>query len=270
MTQSSSQWQITLDAGHDRAYAILARDPVWNAFALADLEPPLRTFSQFTVASQKDSHQDALCLVLRHPVIGHVLSPFGSEEGVAAILAHIALPEHPLIQAQEVHMPVLQRWYRPQTTWRGQLRMAVTGASWRPPLSTPARGVQRLAPADVPALTELYQQNSESAFSADLYPGAVFFGVYDGDHLIAAGGTHALVPAHRIAVLGNIFTAPPARGQGYATAITAALVATLLEQDISPVVLNVFEDNRTAIHVYQQLGFLTHHRLLTGTAIRDA
>ncbi|PWT74411.1 MAG: hypothetical protein C5B60_06730 [Chloroflexi bacterium] len=256
------------DASHDQARAILAQDPVWNSFALADLEPPLRTYSQFAVASDQEGHEHALCLVVRHPIIGQVLSPFGSPEGVAAILAHIALPERPLIQAQEVHMPVLQRSYQPETTWRRQLRMAVTRAIFRPLASAPPRPVKRLALADVPALTALYKQNPESTFSADLFSQALYFGVYDGETMVAAGGTHALVPAHQIAVLGNIFTAPHARGQGYATAITAALVTALLDEDVSLVVLNVFADNSTAIRIYQRLGFTTHHQLLTGRAIR--
>ena len=74
-------------------------------------------------------------------------------------------------------------------------------------------------------------------------------------------------PEYRIAVLGNILTAPEARGQGYATAITAALVKLLFKQQISLVVLNVFEDNNTAIRLYQRLGFQTYHRLITGKSI---
>jgi ribosomal protein S18 acetylase RimI-like enzyme len=267
VSQSSARWQITPDASHDQAYAILAQDRVWNCFALADLEPPLRTYSQFALASHEESHEQALCLVVRHPIIGQVLSPFGSPEGVAAILAHITSPECPLIQAQEVHMPVLERSYQPETTWRKQLRMAVTRVAVRPLPFAPPRPVKRLALADAPALTALYQQNSESTFSADLFSQALYFGVYDGEAMVAAGGTHVLVPVQQIAVLGNIFTAPCARGQGYATAITAALVSTLMDEDISLVVLNVFADNGAAIRIYQRLGFATHHELLTGRAI---
>jgi RimJ/RimL family protein N-acetyltransferase len=119
----------------------------------------------------------------------------------------------------------------------------------------------------VPALKNLYARHPESAFSADLFTQGIYFGAYQGERLIAAGGTHALVPAHRIAVLGNILTAPEARGQGYATAITAALVAALFDHHFSLIVLNVFEDNAAAIRIYQRLGFQTHHRLLTGKAI---
>jgi ribosomal protein S18 acetylase RimI-like enzyme len=260
-------WHITQDATNDEAYAILSQDPVWNCFALADLEPPLRDYSQFTIASQEESPERAICLILRHPIIGQVLSPFGSREGVAAILKHLVLPERPLIQAQELHTPLLQRYYRPETTWRRMLRMAITSTSWRSQTAVPPGPIKHLTVSDVPALKHLYTHHPESGFSADLFPQSLYFGAYAGERIIAAGGTHALAPAHRVAVLGNILTAPEARGQGYATAITAALVATLCEQQFSLVVLNVLDDNSAAIRIYQRLGFQTHHQFLTGKAI---
>jgi len=266
MTPPLVHWHIIPAATNDEAFALLSQDPVWNCFALADLEPPLRDYSQFAVASQDECNERAICLILRHPIIGQVLSPFGSREGVAAILKQLALPQRPLIQAQELHIPLLQRYYQPETTWKRMLRMAITSSSWQSLKSVPLRPVKQLTVADVPALKNLYTQHPESGFSADLFTQGLYFGAYEGERIIAAGGTHALVPAHRLAVLGNILTAPEARRQGYATAITAALVTTLFEQQISLVVLNVFEDNDTAIRIYQRLGFQTRHQLLTGRA----
>jgi predicted GNAT family acetyltransferase len=71
----------------------------------------------------------------------------------------------------------------------------------------------------VPALQALYGRSPASTFSAELFSARAYFGVRAGDHIIAAGGTRALVSVHGIAVLGNIITAPEARGQGHATAI---------------------------------------------------
>ena len=266
MTSSPSDWQITPDASNDQAYGILSHDPVWNSFALADLELPLRAYSQFATACQEGSQERAICLILRHPIIGHVLSPFGKAEGVAAILAHIDLPERPLIQAQELHLPLLQQYYHPEVTWKTLWRMALPSTSWRPPRVVSPRPIKHLDLSDVPALKDLYLQHPESTFSAALFSQGMYVGVYEGERIIAAGGTQALVPAHRIAVLGHILTVPEARGQGYATAITTTLVARLFEQPFSLVVLNVFEDNHTAIRIYQRLGFQTHHRFVTGKA----
>jgi ribosomal protein S18 acetylase RimI-like enzyme len=268
MLSPLDHWRITHDATNDEAYAILAQEPVWNSFALADLEPPLRDYSQFAIASQEKSDERSICLILRHPIIGEVLSPFGSAEGITAILKHIPIPEHPLIQVQEFHFPLLKRYYRPETTWKGILRMAVTSDSFQPLRSLAHRPITRLTVSDVPALETLYAHYLENHFSAGLCKEGLYFGAHAGGNIIAAGGTHALVPKHSIAVLGNIITAPEFRGQGYATAITAALVETLFKQQITLVVLNVFEDNNTAIRVYERLGFQTYHRFFTGKASR--
>jgi hypothetical protein len=60
MTPPLVHWRITRDATNDEAYAILSQDPVWNCFALADLEPPLRDYSQFAIASQDESNERTL------------------------------------------------------------------------------------------------------------------------------------------------------------------------------------------------------------------
>jgi RimJ/RimL family protein N-acetyltransferase len=265
--QSLSDWQITPEATNEQASAILLQDPVWNSFALADLQPPLRHYSQFALASRAESHERAICLILRHPIIGQVLSPFGEPEGIEALLEHLALPEHPLLQMQEVHMPILQRYYQPEAAWKKMLRMAISSGSWQPLSSAPRHSVRQLTIADLPYLKMLYAQHPESGFSADLFTQGLYVGAYEGERIIAAGGTHALVPAYGIAVLGNIFTAPQACGQGYATAVTGALLTTLFQRHYSLVVLDVFEDNAQAIRIYQRLGFQMHHRLLTGKAL---
>lgn len=270
MNQSSARWHVNANASDAEIYPILARDPVWNCFALADLEPPVRTYSQFALACQDEGEARAACLILRHPIIGEVISPFGENEGIDAILRQVELPENPLIQVQQVHSSLLQRYYRPEAAWRELLRMAVTAASWQPSENVPPRPVKQLDRVDLPALKHLYSQYVGHHFSADLFapfPQSLYFGAYEGEQIIAAGGTHAIVPAHRFAVLGNILTAPEARRQGYATAITSVLVAKLFEQGLSPIILNVFADNVKAIRVYQRLGFQTRHRLVTGKSI---
>ena len=264
--QHSSDWRVNQDATNDEAYAILSQDPIWNCFALADLEAPLRQYSQFPTAYREKSNERAICLVLRHPSIGQVLSPFGAEEGVTAILKHLTLPEHPLVQSQKMHISLLQHYYRPEMRWKVLLRMTITPDSLRFQAHALHQLVRQLTVSDVPALKNLYTRHSEMAFPADLFAQNIYFGVYEGAELVAAGGTHVVVPKFHIAVLGDVLTAPQARRRGYATAITAALVMKLFELHYSPVILNVFADNNDAIRVYQRLGFQTRLKLLTGRA----
>ena len=73
--------------------------------------------------------------------------------------------------------------------------------------------------------------------------------------LVAVAGTHAASAQHTIAVVGNVFTHPSARGRGLATAATSAVTAELLgAQD--DVVLSVDPGNTPAIRAYHRLGFV--------------
>ena len=95
----------------------------------------------------------------------------------------------------------------------------------------------------------------------------MYFGVRDNGRLVAAGGTHVVSTRFGIAVLGGIFTLPAARGRGYASAITSALVAVLLARGCRDVVLNVNAENETARGVYDRVGFHEHCRYEAGEAV---
>ena len=262
METARTNWQVTLDASDAEAAAVLEQDRVWNCFALADLLPPFRAYSQVAIARQPDTADYAACLVLRHPSLT-VISPFGASEGVAAILAQMDLPEQALLQAQEPHLPLLQQYYRFLPGERALLRMAVSSAIFLPPVAAPPVQPERLTPAGLLALQALYAHFPETHFRADQLEHGVFYGVRSGDKMVAVGGTHVVAVDHGLAVLGNIFTHPDARRQGYSRAVTAALVADLLARGCCDVVLNVVADNSPAISLYTSLGFQTHSRYWT-------
>ncbi|HEY3993097.1 MAG TPA: hypothetical protein VGM01_09490 [Ktedonobacteraceae bacterium] len=180
MAQPSADGRIVQDENDGEVEAFLLQDRVWNCFALADLEPPLRVYSQFALAYRRDMPQ-ASCLIFRHPIIGEVLSLFGSGEGVAALLQQIeGLPAYPLIQEQEARIPALQQCYRAEPNWRRMWRMAVAARSLRAPAQRTPRPIRQLTAADLSALQQLYDQQSEVVFSAELFPQSLFFGASDG------------------------------------------------------------------------------------------
>jgi len=252
-----TDWQISLDAGDEEAHQLLARDRVWNCFAIADLAPPFRASAQVALASQDEAGLYAACLILRHPSLA-VLSPFGALEGVAGLLQRLDLPDQTLIQSQDMHRPLLEQYYQVQAEEHRLLRMAVSAATFRQPVSLASSSIERLSPADLGTLQALYAPGAAVHFRPDLLEHGLFYGVRDGEQLLAAGGTHVLAREYGIAVLGNIFTHPDARRRGYARAITAALVSDLLAEGCRDVVLNVLAENAPAIDLYTTLGFRTH------------
>jgi ribosomal protein S18 acetylase RimI-like enzyme len=64
-------------------------------------------------------------------------------------------------------------------------------------------------------------------------------------------------PRYGAAALGNVATHPSARGRGLGTAACGHLCRLLEADGISTISLNVRADNKTAIGVYEQLGFRT-------------
>ncbi len=102
-------------------------------------------------------------------------------------------------------------------------------------------------------------------FYAHAYPGTWFqprmletgryVGVRRGDQLACVAGVHVWSPEWRVACLGNVATAPAARGEGLATAACAHLCRVLLGDGIDVISLNVRADNAAAIRAYEKLGF---------------
>ncbi len=78
------------------------------------------------------------------------------------------------------------------------------------------------------------------------------------EQCIAVAGTLVTAQTQHIAAIGNVYTSPYWRGQGYATACVAALCAYQFAQGYQYIVLNVDQDNTTAQGVYQRLGFRSH------------
>jgi len=144
------------------------------------------------------------------------------------------------------------------------LRMAVDRASFRPPARLTAVG--RLGPTDLDALTDLYAAYPGNGFQTDQLATGVFYGVRDGEELLAAAGTHVISARYAIAAIGNIFTRPAARGRGFAGAVTAAVVAELLGGSCRDTILNVARANEPAQRVYRRLGFREHARHYEGLA----
>jgi ribosomal protein S18 acetylase RimI-like enzyme len=248
-----TSWRVEPMVDETTAYTILAEDRIWNGYSIADLDPPFRAYTRVALARHAAA-APAACLFLCHPAFSSII-PHGPAAGIAAILAQVDLPETTFLLARPAHLPIFQHHYD-CANGDQMLRMAVSAATFRAP-NMVLHPVRHLEERDLPALRRLYAAYPGNAFNDDQLIHGVFYGIRDGDDLVAAGGTHALSRRNHIAAIGNIFTHPGHRGRGLGGAIVAALVADLLGfcQDV---VLNVSTTNAAARHVYERLGFRTH------------
>jgi ribosomal protein S18 acetylase RimI-like enzyme len=263
-------WRIDRDAPDAEAYAALAADRFWNGYSIADLAPPLRQWTRVAVARPADGAASAACLFYQHPMFNSTI-PSGDPAGVAAILAAAAeageLPAETYILARQEHLPCLARHYDFSRDYHEMLRMAVSAATFVRPSGSNA-SVARLGDGDLQQLLALYADYAGSAFTPDQLTHGVFYGAYEDGRLVAAGGTHVVAPQYGIAAVGNVYTAPGARGRGLGGAIAAAVTADLLAGSCRDVILNVVASNEPAVRIYRRLGFAEHCPYVEARAVR--
>ncbi|HAL61254.1 MAG TPA: hypothetical protein DCP08_02480, partial [Chloroflexi bacterium] len=107
----------------------------------------------------------------------------------------------------------------------------------------------------------------EGVFAPYQLDSGVYYGVEVGGELVSAAGTHLVSPTYQIAAVGNIFTHPSHRGQGYATACTSAVVEELLSRSLE-IVLNVAQSNEVALRLYKRLGFREYCPFIEALGVR--
>ena len=105
------------------------------------------------------------------------------------------------------------------------------------------------------ALNRLYSsEGAPATYGARHLREGCYYGVQHEGELLAVAGTHSLSARAGVAVLGNVFTHPAARGRGLATLTTSAVTAALLAGH-PDVVLSVEPENGPAVRAYRRLGY---------------
>ncbi|MGD2253169.1 MAG: GNAT family N-acetyltransferase [Anaerolineales bacterium] len=229
-----------------RLRKLLETDRNWCAYALADLYPPYVESSQWLVDS------DAVVLMYQG-VEPPMLFAHGDPNQV-----------HDLMQAVEpgkyqfglmgVHRDLLGsrlRILRQKRMWR----MVLDRDAFPP--NTSKADLISLSTEDLPRMLALFGDHPDApdAFHPSQLAQGSFFGIRRQGELLSVSGIHVVSPLADVAALGNVFTHPSHRGQGFARRASAAVVESLLERDIGTLVLNVDMENQAAINCYQSLGF---------------
>jgi ribosomal protein S18 acetylase RimI-like enzyme len=221
--------------------AFLERDVAWGAYLLADLCPPMREHARFYLAD------DGLVCVYEPPEF-RVVCTAGA---LGAWLDACPLPTSTALVVELAHRAIFDARYD-VPRWDPMRRMVLA----RPPTVAAWDDARLLAMPDLPALTSLLGSREGFApFTADMLRHGVYAGVRVGGELVAVAGTHVVAPERRVAALGNVFTAPDARGRGLAAAATALVIEELYARGCDRIVLNVAADNDTATRLYGRLGF---------------
>jgi RimJ/RimL family protein N-acetyltransferase len=243
--------------------AILETDRPWAAYALGDLCPG---FFEHTEWLRAPGGAPALALLYRE-FSAPVLFTLGDAKALTAILEEIRGERQLYLSIRPEVLPLIRsRWQvrGEEAMWR----MILDPERFRP---EPDAKAVRLGPADLPALRQLYADGEPAGEAPDFFfpsmlEQGVFCGIFEGQDLIAAAGTHLAAPQEGVAAVGNVYTRRDRRGQGLSTRVTHAVTAELLRMELRTIALNVSQRNAAAIRVYEQVGFARYCGFYEGVA----
>jgi RimJ/RimL family protein N-acetyltransferase len=244
----------------EAARAHLEKARAYSAYALAYLDKRLFAMAEFYEAVSGE--RTALVMHGRGG-LGPSTITLGDPDLLGHLLAMHPGPRQAFVTAETAHIDTLlatHNIWRPQT----MLRMQLPREAFKPPADLSS--VRRLTEKDSAELNYLYNEESTRYTGRQIMEG-VYFGVRHRGRLVSAAGTHIYSRREGVAVIGNVFTHQDFRGRGFGSAVTAAVAQHLLE-NCDLIVLNVDPMNRTARHIYEQLGFIETGRLVEAMATR--
>jgi GNAT superfamily N-acetyltransferase len=248
--------------------AVLETDRPWAVYPLGDLSAA--HFPHCHWWYHANDQTPALVLLYR-AFVTPVLCTLGPPALIKELLTEIGeLPEMYLHVRPEI-VPILAHHYEireKMLMWRMILQREV----FRPP-PLASDEVAPLGPADLEALERLYADGEEASeqpgfFSPAMLTEGIYRGVWEGEALIAAAGTHLVVPEEGVAAIGNVYTRRDRRGRGLATRLTGVVAAELVRCQVRTIALNVNQNNEAAIAVYERLGFARYCPFVEGLAVR--
>ncbi|MGB3444143.1 MAG: GNAT family N-acetyltransferase [Actinophytocola sp.] len=128
----------------------------------------------------------------------------------------------------------------------------------------PSQAAERLAAADVPAMTALVERTRPGPFLPRTIELGTYLGIRHGGALVAMAGERLRLPGWT--EISAVCTDPAFRGEGLATALVRALVMGIRGRDERPF-MHAAASNTAAIRLYESLGFRIRSRP-TFTALR--
>jgi GNAT superfamily N-acetyltransferase len=245
-----------------RVRAHLETDRPWAIYALGDLAPGFREVSEWHA-------NDHAIILLYRAFETPVLFALGAPEHVAPLLDEIqAEPQMYLSIRPEILLLVKEHWQVKDETpmWRMMFDPALVAFP-----ST--AGVSRLTLADLPALQTLYADGQATGevpdfFNPPMLEQGAFYGIWEGEALIAAAGTHLIAEDFGIGAVGNVYTRRDRRGRGLAARVTASVTADLHARGLRTIGLNVNQRNLVAQRVYDRLGYRRYTGFYEGIAFK--
>jgi len=234
----------------------LRRRPAVHAYELGDLDDFFWPQTRW-LGWQSNGRLEQVALLYDEPD-PPVLLAFAEdpEEGMRDLLHSIvrALPASLYAHLTPGLLTVLEPAFVPSAPPASHLKLGLTGPDALDGFDV--ADCVSLSSADIAEVEGFYGRAYPGTwFQPRMLETGRYVGIRRNGMLDCVAGVHVWSPTWRVACLGNVATAPAARGAGLATAACARLCRILLADGIETISLNVRADNAAAIRAYEKLGF---------------
>jgi ribosomal protein S18 acetylase RimI-like enzyme len=136
----------------------------------------------------------------------------------------------------------------------------------KPNLAQDGFPAEELTPADVPEMVALAELTKPGPFGSRTHELGEYLGIRKAKRLVAMAGERLHLPGYT--EVSAVCTHPEFQGHGYARELMSILMRKIIQRGETPI-LHVRQENVSAIHLYEKLGFRTR-RLLHFVIIRSA
>lgn len=234
---------LSLSEAH--IHTLLRQDRVWSAYAIADLDPGLKIHSVWFAI------RDAVVLTF-HGFSPPILFSYGPPGDLEFLFHQIPLGDY-TFTLQRPSRELLEDRLMPSFETE-MWRMSLEPSDFKPVAD---EGVSQLGPNDLDEIVNLFADHPDrpDAFAPTQLDQGVYFGIRENNELVSVAGTHVLSSEQSVAAVGNVFTRPDQRNQGYGTRVNGSVAKALLGMGINTIVLNVSVTNHLAIRSYTRIGF---------------
>jgi ribosomal protein S18 acetylase RimI-like enzyme len=136
----------------------------------------------------------------------------------------------------------------------------------KPNLAQDGYPAEKLTPADVPEMVALAELTKPGPFGTRTRELGEYLGIRQSKRLVAMAGERLHLPGYT--EVSAVCTHPEFQGRGYARELMSILMRKIMQRGDTPI-LHVRQENVSAIHLYEKLGFRTR-RLIHFVIIRRA
>jgi ribosomal protein S18 acetylase RimI-like enzyme len=134
----------------------------------------------------------------------------------------------------------------------------------KPNLAQDGFPAEKLTPADVPEMVALAELTKPGPFGTRTRDLGEYLGIRQAHRLVAMAGERLHLPGYT--EVSAVCTHPDFQGRGYARELMSILMRKIMRRNETPI-LHVRQENVSAIHVYEKLGFRTR-RLIHFVIVR--